>query len=155
MAIYYSILSFLPYLHNQHVLIHSGNTTAVSYISKMGGMMDFLKDKIARLVWQTAYDNNFWITISYIPGIQNLADFPSHALNPHLEWTLPKDCSVANTKCFGFPTVNLFASKLNAQLPNYVSGSPDLMHNKLMHSLSPGINFMLMRSHLLFYCLGF
>ena len=41
LAIYYSILSFLPYLHNQHVLIRSDNTTAVSYISKMGGMMDF------------------------------------------------------------------------------------------------------------------
>ena len=74
-------MSFLPLLVKQHLLIRSDNTTAISYIAKMAGMIDYLHDKITRCVWQLAYENGFWILISHIPRISNLADKYSRDLN--------------------------------------------------------------------------
>ena len=37
LAILYGLQSFLPELINKHILLHSDNTTAVSYIKEMGG----------------------------------------------------------------------------------------------------------------------
>ena len=125
LAIWFGILSFLRYLQNNNVLIRSDSMTAGAYVSKFGGMNDLFGDKIAHFIWQLAQEYNFWINISYIPGKENPADGPSRSLNHNIEWSLPRDCFIAITKCFGFPSINLFASCLNAQLPSYVSWLPD------------------------------
>ena len=126
LAIWYSLLSFLPALRNHHILIRSDSATAISYVSKFSGMNDLRRDLIARDIWQLAHDNNFWISISFIPGHENIeSDAESRAGNPFLEYTLPKDAFIAITKVFGFPQIDLFASRLNAQLPLYVSWLPD------------------------------
>ena len=54
LRIWFAVLSFLPLLHGSHVLIHTYNTTALSYIHKMGGMKDLFKDYIARLILDLA-----------------------------------------------------------------------------------------------------
>ena len=125
LAIWFGILSFLPYLQNNNVLIRSDSMTAVAYVSKFGEMNDLFRDKIARFIWQLAQEHNFWINISFIPGKENPADGSSRSLNHNIEWSLPRDCFIALAKCFGFPSIDLFASRLNAQLPSYISWLPD------------------------------
>ena len=101
LAIWYALLAFLPHLQNQHILIRSDSTMAISYVSKFGGMNHPLRDLIARLIWQLAQDNNFWITISHIPGISNPADFYRRDLNHNLEWSLPKRLLYHNLRTLG------------------------------------------------------
>ena len=126
LAIWYSLLSFLPHLQNQHVLVHSDSAMAISYVSKLGGMDHLGWDQIARDIWKLAQDNNFWLLVSFVPGQENVeADTESCARNPFLEYTLPKDAFIAITHVCGFPQIDLFASRLNAQLPLYVSWLPD------------------------------
>ena len=90
LGIWFAVLSFLPLLCGSHILIHTDNTTALSYVHKMGGMKDLFKDNIARLIWDLAMQHDFWITISYIWGVSNFeADWALCHLQSNLEWTLP------------------------------------------------------------------
>ena len=51
LAILYGIRSFLHRLKGQSVMILSDNTTAISYIRKMGGMQSELRSKIVTDLW--------------------------------------------------------------------------------------------------------
>ena len=126
LAIWYSILSFLPHIAGHHILIHSDNTTAISYVKKAGGMENPLRDHIARLIWNLASDHKFWISIAHIPGIENTeSDRESRTHNPHIEWELPQPAFTKITKHFGKPDIDLFASRINAKLEKFVSWLPD------------------------------
>ena len=48
LAIWYSLLSFLPCVRHSHILIRTDNTTALSYVQKMGGITHLYRDHIAR-----------------------------------------------------------------------------------------------------------
>ena len=126
LAIYYSLHSFISYFHGNHILIRSDSTNAVSYIQNMGGMGNSKMNALAIDIWQFAIDNNLWISASFIPGRDNTdADTGSRLLNIRTEWSLP--VPVFNTICFRLftPTIDLFASRLNAKLDRYYSWTPD------------------------------
>ena len=126
LGIWFAVLSFLPLLCRSHILIRTDNTMALSYVHKMGGMKDLFKDYVARLIWDLAMQHDFWITISYIRGVSNfVADWASRHLQSNLKWTLPRHLFIKICEIWGFPQIDLFASRLNAQLPNYISWSPD------------------------------
>ena len=73
LAIWYGFMSFSKYLQNHggHVLLLSDNTTAVSYVRKMGGMTSELCTKIVRDLWKEASDRNIWLSITHLAGILN------------------------------------------------------------------------------------
>ena len=79
-------------------------------------------------IWAWAEDKNIWITASYIPGKENYdADAESRKKQTELEWMLNPKISMKIISKFKFqPEVDLFASRLNAQLPVFVSYYPDL-----------------------------
>ena len=122
-------MSFANYLeHNGgHMLLLSDNTTAVSYVQKMGGVTSELHTKIVRDLWQEATDRNIWLSISYLPGIQNFAtDFVLRVLSDRTEWEL--NAAIFRKICHNLavnPSINLFASRLNHKLPTYSSFGPD------------------------------
>ena len=67
-----------------------------------------------------------WLTITHIPGLENvLADLRSRKFTDHLEWSLSLDIFQAICKEWGTPEVDMFASRLNAKLPKYVSWEPE------------------------------
>ena len=37
----------------------------------MGGMKNILMGDIAKQIWQFAYGNGFWLSASFIPGVEN------------------------------------------------------------------------------------
>ena len=90
-------------------------------------MTSDLRMKITQDIWNLAMDLDCWLTISHLPGVENLeADLASRYLNDHIEWHLApslfrKICETFNV----YPTIDLFTSRLNNQLPKYVSFGPD------------------------------
>ena len=62
----------------------------------------------------------------YIPGKKNIqADEESRVFHDNKEWMLRPDTFQLLTKIWGEPSIDLFASRLNAQVPCYASWRPD------------------------------
>ena len=109
-----------------HILIRSDSTNAVSYIQNMGGMGNSKMNALAIDIWQFAIDNNLWLSASFIPGRDNTdADTGSRLLNVRTEWSLPVPLFDAICSRLFTPTIDLFASRLNAKLDKYFSWTPD------------------------------
>ena len=110
-----------------HIKILTDNVTAVTYIRQMGGSHSLKCNDIAREIWLWAIERDIWLTISHIPGKDNVrVDSNSRKFEHEIEWML-------NTKVFELlttlwpneMTIDLFASRLNHQLDKYVSWRPD------------------------------
>lgn len=70
--------------------------------------------------------NKFWLSVSHLPGALNVeADNQSRQFNERTDWHLREDVFQQISKVWGTPDIDLFASKLNYQLPKYVSWKPD------------------------------
>ena len=83
-------------------------------------------DSTAKKLWDLAYEHGIWISESFIRGSDNSdADHASRILNDRTEWALP--VPVFNKLCdkFFFPSIDLFASRLNAKTKKYISWIPD------------------------------
>ena len=89
-----------------------------------------------------AKDKNIWITAFYIPGKENCdVDTESRKKKAELEWMLNQNTSTKIISKFQFqPWVDLFAPRLNAQLPVFLSYHSDTeaMHNNAF-SITPSI----------------
>ena len=128
LAILYGVRSFINELkHHNTILVLSDSTTAISYIRKMGGMQSELRSKIATDLWTLIQQHNMWLVISHIPGILNTeSDWASRTLSERTEWMLNPPLFRHICKHFGVhPSIDLFASRLNNQLPHYYSFGPD------------------------------
>ena len=127
LAIYYGFWSFKKYLRNSHIHFQSDSTTAISYVRKMGGMNLEIRSKIARDLWTEVTNVNSWLSISHIAGRENLqVDIASRVLCERTQWML--NPLIFKKCCEHFkvqPTVDLFASRLNAQCDRYFSFTPD------------------------------
>lgn len=63
---------------------------------------------------------------SHIPGYLNTqADKESRSFTENTEWELNEDLFREATTKWGLPDIDLFASRLNAKVTNYVSWHPD------------------------------
>ncbi len=113
-------------LAGKHVLIECDNTTAIAFVRDMGGMHG-LRNQIALDIWTWAINNETWLSITHIPGIQNIeADAASRDLyNPRTEWSLQQSIFDQIMLEFGPVEIDLFASNLNNKLPRYVSWHRD------------------------------
>ena len=66
--------------------------------------------------------NNIWLTSSHLAGSLNIeTDQQSRQFNERTEWYLRPDVFNKITKLWGVPEIGLFASRLNNQLPKFVS----------------------------------
>ena len=112
----------------QHVLLQIDNmyTTAVAYVNKTGGTRSHSLSLLATDLWAMVLEARSWVTAEHIPGISNdVTDTASRQFDSQLEWTLHEDIFRRITHRFYRPSVDLFASRFNNQLPQYVSRYPD------------------------------
>lgn len=126
LAAKYAVIKMSPQYKNSHIRIASDSTTAIAYINKMGGKKQHL-NALAKSLWTLAIENNIWLSAQHIPGKINPADVPSrHFTNYDLEWQL--DPEIFRTLCnmWGMPTIDLFASRDNTQLPRFMSWNFDV-----------------------------
>ena len=109
-----------------HVLLRVDNTTAISYINKMGGILSPTLNQAARELWQWCESRRISVFASYIPSAENWrADRESRRINPDTELELSELAFLRVCHRFGRPSIDLFASQSNFKCPTYFSWFPD------------------------------
>ena len=118
--------TFCNELQETHIRMKCDNTTAVACINRMASTKPTLM-ALTREIWLWAIQRNITLSVEFLPGrLNTIADEQSRLVeNLDAEWMIQP--SIFNQICniFGKPDVDLFASRINAQLPRYVSGRPD------------------------------
>jgi len=126
-AIKYAILSYLKSgIQPKHIKIMSDNATAISYINKYGGCKSKNCNIISSDIWGICIAYGVHISAAHIPGKHNVvADIASREFRDSAEWMLNPDVFRNICETLGTPDIDLFATRLNKQLPEYVSWLPD------------------------------
>ena len=112
---------------NIHIRIKTDNSTCVAYINKKGGSKSRNLNKISVNLWQWCLARNIFISAEHIRGCNNThADFLSRYIDNSGEWGLKRESFLAVTNFFKmYPTIDIFASRLNFQCARYMSWMPD------------------------------
>ena len=126
-AVWLGLQSFQKIVTAHRVTVMCDNSTVVAYVSKQGGTHSrSMCELTSRLLkWTESIDVH--LEARYLPGQNNvLADLLSHRDQViATEWTLHRQVAKALLSAWGSPSIDLFASRLNAQLPVYCSLVPD------------------------------
>jgi ribonuclease HI len=126
LAVFLGLKSFARNKTNCAILLRVDNTTAISYVNRMGSIQFPHLNNLARSIWQWCEERNLWIFASYINTKENIADAESRkVINSDTEWELSASAFQSIVKRFGEPVVDLFASRSNAKCSNFVSWKPD------------------------------
>ena len=117
--------TFAKTMNNTHIKLMIDNTTALTYINKMGGRIPKLNN-LTREIWEWCMNKNIWLSAAYIKSAENVdADRESRDRQDNLEWKIDTNMFDKLCKIFGKPEIDMFASRLNFQLDKYISWKPD------------------------------
>ena len=123
---YLALRAFLPLIKGSHVQFGLDNRIAVAYINRLGGTRSQYLTALALDIWCYALDRNMVISAIHVPGKWNrIADGKSRIFNYSIEWMLNHNLFKQVTKHLGLPVVDLFASRVNDQMPEFVSWKPE------------------------------
>ena len=125
-AVLLGLKSLCGALSEKHILVQSDNTTAVAYINAMGGIRSIPCNEMAIMIWDWCLNHNIWLGATHIPGSKNIqADKESRVLKESTEWSLSQEVFNVIQERWGKFDIDLFASRLNFKVPQYVSWRPD------------------------------
>jgi len=126
LAINFGLKSFLNDVLNEHIRIRTDNSTAVAYINKFGGVKSLKCHEIVKDIWLWAFERDVYLTAEHLPGSENTtADTASRIFSDNTEWSLDTKVFAELVVKFGKFSIDLFASRLNSKLDNYVAWKPD------------------------------
>lgn len=126
LAVYFGLKSFASKRKNCSILMRVDNTTAISYVNKMGGVQYPHLNKVANMIWKWCEERGIFIFASYIKSSLNTeADSESRKLNIDTEWELAAYAYSKIINTFGHPHIDLFASRANAKCNKYISWKRD------------------------------
>lgn len=118
--------SFVHDKNNCAILLRVDNTTAISYINRMGGIQYPHLNDIARQIWQWCEKRQIWLFASYINTRDNKeADEESRKVNPDIEWELSNSVYQDIVNSYGHPEIDLFASRTNTKCELFASWKQD------------------------------
>ena len=121
-AIFYGNKSYSKNQVFKHVKVMCDNTTTISYFNHMGGQKFEDCNSLKKEVCKWCIERNLWISAAHIPDCNNLeADLYSRELEDAIEWQLNPAVFKNIINTFGTPGLDLFASRINKQLPEFVS----------------------------------
>ena len=124
-AAFLTLQTFKDRFHDCHVHLMMDNTTAIACINKLGSTSSELFE-VTKQIYEWAIPRNVQLSAAHIPGVENVvADRESRTHNPDMEWKIREDVFHKLCEKFGTPDIDLFASRLNHQLENYVAWRPD------------------------------
>ena len=87
-AILFGLISLIK-VHNTSIKISTDNMNAVHSIRNKGSCRSLSCNDLVKRIWSWAIQNNNWLSISYIPGIENyVADAESRQYELRTEWQL-------------------------------------------------------------------
>ncbi|XP_066590898.1 uncharacterized protein [Prorops nasuta] len=125
-AAFYGLRIFARNKHNCEILLRIDNTTAVSYVNRMGGVQYPKLNQISREIWQFCEKRDIWIFASYIASKENEeADAASRTNHIDIEWELADWAFRKVCKEFGEIDIDLFASRENKKCNRYISWKLD------------------------------
>jgi hypothetical protein len=126
-AAFLGIKAFREQLEGKHVRLMADNTTAVSCINHMGTSHSEPCNDMTFQIWSWCIDRNIFLSAAYLPGAQNTAaDEESRRVNTDAEWKLETTLLQSAFDVLDIqPNIDLFASRLNAQMQRYMSFRPD------------------------------
>lgn len=125
-AAFYGLKCFASEARDCQILLRIDNTTAISYINRMGSIQFVELSDLARDIWKWCERRNIWLFASYIPSKENVeADAESRRLHPETEYELSADGYSRIVKVLGQPDIDLFASRANTKCSTFVSWRPD------------------------------
>ncbi|CAG4946416.1 unnamed protein product [Colias eurytheme] len=125
-ASFYGLKIFARHLSNCSVLLRIDNTTAISYINRMGGVQIVHLNELSREIWQWCENRNIFIFASYIKSAENVtADYASRQVSIDTEWALSDHAFNHIVKTLGVPNFDLFASIQNHKCERYASWKLD------------------------------
>ena len=119
--------AFQSRLQGKTVAVMSDNTTAVSYLQKAGGTRSAALNHEAQKTLQWAEDCSITILTQFVRGRDNILADGLSRTNQVLstEWTLHHHVCKDLWRLWGYPLLDLFATRLNNRVPNFVSPFPD------------------------------
>ena len=126
-ALFLGLQAFQEDVAGHHVTAMCDNSTVVAYVNKQGGTVSrslcLLTSRLLR--WTESFDVH--LDARYLPGESNvLADVLSRRGQVvGTEWSLHPQVARALLRAWGNPSIDLFATCLNAKLPLYCSLVPD------------------------------
>ena len=125
-AVYFGLQSLCRSVSDVSIRLNIDNTTVVGVLKHMGTSHSSNLNFYAKQIWLWAKASNVWLFPVYVPSGENLADQPSRNIYIDAEWMLnPAIFQDISEKLDFCPEIDLFASRLNAQLSRYVSYTPD------------------------------
>ena len=111
--------------HHAYVKVLCDNAAAVAYLNNLGGPSRSLHT-VACKIWEWCITHECVIEAFHIPGkLNTLADSLSWDHQRILEWKLHLEVLWWICQSLFTPSIDLFASRLNYQVPTYVSWQPD------------------------------
>ena len=125
-ALFLALQAFQEDVAGHHVTAMCDNSTVVAYINKQGGTVSrplcLLTSRLLR--WTESFDVH--LEARYLPGESNvLADVLSRRGQVvGTEWSLHPQVARALLRTWGNPSIDLFATCLNAKLPLYLLACP-------------------------------
>jgi len=127
LAVRKSLEHFQDLVRHKRILIKSDNATVVCYINKQGGTKSPSLCLYTRSLFLWCIDNDVQLRSIHIPGVDNsLADNLSRGISLRpTEWALSRPVASLVFSVMWMPTIDLFASRHNHQLPVYCSRGHD------------------------------
>ena len=125
-AVFYGLKCFANNLNSCEILLRIDNTTALSYINKMGGVRFPVLSNLSREIWEWCEKRNLWLYASYVKSCENIhADEESRKISEDTEWELSKSAFKKINNKFGKFDMDLFATNINAKCERFISWFPD------------------------------
>ena len=126
-AVFLALKEFQDLCVNQIVLVATDNTTVVAYINKEGGMRS---GPLCALLWRIlTWCSQRQVTLKarHIPGRLNVIADKLSRLGQTIqtEWSLLPEVFQSLCKRWHQPQIDLFATRYNHKLPQFVSPVPD------------------------------
>ena len=126
-AVLLALQQFEHLCRDQIVLVATDNTTVVSYINKQGGMRS---GSLCALLWRLlswCHPRGIVLRARHIPGRLNVIDdkLSRHNQVIQTEWSLSQQVFTLLCSRWNHPQVDLFATRFNHKLPQFVSPVPD------------------------------
>lgn len=125
-AVQYALRCFAGDLRSKYILLRIDNTTAMSYINRMGSVQFPHLSALAKSIWQWCERRELVLFASYIPSAENcIADAESRYISLETEWELNPSVFQDILTDFGSFDIDLFATNVNAKCNKFVSWFPD------------------------------
>lgn len=122
LAAFFALRCFAANSRNCNILLRIDNTTAISYINRMGSIQFLDLNGLSRKIWTWCEERNIYVYASYIKSSDNaFADEESRRLDVHTEWELNASAFRKIQQRFGNPEIDLFATRINKKCENFVS----------------------------------